>query len=346
MFATAGCASRQQPNDGVITVDFSSNNQLKTTIKNVIPLETTDDALVGQNYTFQATSKYFIFGDRQKIVVFTKEGKINGIINARGNGPRETPYLDFFYADDSSVLIMAEGKQQLLEFDFSGNFITAHQIDGIHHLFARFNEFYLFDEQASATENGNVLLIVDTVGRCITESIPIIAKGVSYGRDKFQVFNDYSLYLPTMSNTIYKIDKSGASSPAYRFDFGNKWLDGKMCDKIAENSGGDAFALWKYLKTNDKIGFLRFFDTKDWLFLNFERQDRNYNWYYNKSDKNQYISPVSTDGMRTECLNIAGVDKNSFIAVTDAGSYMSSGLPHLTISENDNPVIVIFEVGE
>jgi hypothetical protein len=102
------------------------------------------------------------------------------------------------------------------------------------------------------------------------------------------------------------------------------------------------------LQRNDKVGFLRFFDTQEWLFLNFEKQDRSYNWYYNKNDKSQYMIDLKdAAGTLLESCNIVGVEEGRFIAAVPAYSYSQlENVPPLEISEEDNLVLVTFGIRE
>jgi hypothetical protein len=326
----------------IISVNLSKTSHIDCVIENVIPLGITDDALIGQNYVFSVTSLYYMVGDPHKIIVFSKQGKVENVINPIGNGPTEVANTSSFYAD-TSVMIMDIGKKQIREFDFKGHFLKSRPVENVHFNFACFNGFYLFDNQAHAPAQGNVLSIADRKGKIVKDIIPIIAEGVSYGKDKFQIFKDYALYLPTMSNIIYKIDKSNNLSIAYQLDFGKYWQDAKTCDKVAADSNGDAFSLWKYLVSHDKIGFLRFFDTQEWLFLNFEKQDKRYNLYYNKANKKQYL--IECDGSSAAAGDIIGVENDKFIAALYADDYLNStAVPKLDkLREDDNPVILIFD---
>jgi hypothetical protein len=340
----AGCSTQSEKID-VISVNLSKTTYPVCVVENVIPLETSDDVLIDKNYTIQITSQHYIVGDRYKIIVFSKQGKSKTIISPLGSGPNEMAYIDFFYAGDTSLMIM-DAKKRIMEFDFNNRFLKSHPVNDRYHIFACFNDFYLFDNQTPSTAKGNVLSIADKTGKIIKDTISVIAEGVNYGQNKFQIFKNYALYLPTMSNTIYKIDKSVNVFPAYRLDFGKYWQDAKTCNKVVANSGGDAFALWKYLAKYDRIGFLRFFDTQEWLFLNFEKQDKRYNWYYNKTNKKQYL--IECDGSSVAACNIIGVENNKFIAVLEAADYLNSTVvPKLdNLPEDNNPVFVIFDINK
>ncbi|MDR0724863.1 MAG: 6-bladed beta-propeller [Prevotellaceae bacterium] len=339
-----GCSLQSQRTE-IIFVDFSAMNDIACVIENVIPLETTNDALIDRNYTFHVTSSQYIVGDRHKIIGFSKQGKVKNIISPLGDGPNELTYINQFYADDASLMIMDIGKKRIMEFDYNGQFIMPHPVDDIiHHIFACFNGFYLFDNQSQATAEGNVLSIVDREGKIVKDTIPVIAEGISYGRNKFQIFKDYALYLPTMNNIIYKIDKSANVSGAYQLDFGAYWLDMETSNKVVANSNGNAFALWKYIANHNKIGFLNFFDTQKWLFLNFEKQDKRYNWYYNKASKKQYL--IECNGKSVAASDIIGVENNKFIAGFQPDDYLNStAVPKLdNLKYDDNLVVVIFKM--
>jgi hypothetical protein len=245
-------------------------------------------------------------------------------------------------------MIMAKERKQIYEYDFEGNFIKAYNISGNHSHFSSFNDLFLFEDQSQSTDNGNVLLITNRDGQTINDTISITAEGTIYGKDKIQIYDEYALFLPTQSDVIYKIDPSGRVSTAYSFDFGRYWLDAEESSEVAANSNGDAFALWKYMQRTDKVGFLRFLDTQDWLFLNFEKQDRSYNWYYNKHTQNQYMTDLkAAAGNTVEACNIIGIEQGRFIAAVPAYSYSRlKDVQPMNISEEDNPVLVTFDIKE
>jgi hypothetical protein len=142
--------------------------------------------------------------------------------------------------------------------------------------------------QQQGTDAGNVRIIANMNGSPVKDTIPVTGKGIGYGSYKFQVNKDASvLFLPSFSNTIYKIDKHNVS-PLYSFDFGNHWADREECNQFVNHASKDPFVLWNYLKTNDRIGFLRFTDTAGWIVLNFEKQEKKYNRFYNKDTEAQY----------------------------------------------------------
>jgi hypothetical protein len=338
-----GCSPKLQETD-IIPVNLNKTGGIACVIENVIPLETTDEALIGRNNSFTASSRNYVVGDGSKIIVYSKQGKVKGIISPVGNGPDELAYIHDFYATDTSIMIMDAGKKRIMEFDFNSRFVASYPVDDVHHTFACFKGFYLFDNQAPASEKGNVLSIADRTGKIVRDTVTVIAEGISYGRNKFQIFEDYALYLPTASNIIYKIDKSANVSSACQLDFGEYWLDAEICSRIVADSKGDAFALWKYLANHDKIGFLNFFDTREWLFLNFEKQSKRYNWYYNKANKEQYL--IECDGSSAPACNIVGVENKKFIAALEADDYLNlTAAPKLdNLKFDDNFVIVIFDM--
>jgi hypothetical protein len=238
-------------------------------------------------------------------------------------------------------------KNRILEFDFTGRFLKTTALESGYAEFVRTRDAYLFDCQQRGIETGNVLLFADSNGASIKDIIPIIGRGISYGGSKFQVCKDSSvLYLPSFSHTIYKIDKENNVSPFYSFDFGNHWADSAECDQFVGDPSGDPFALWKHLKKSDKIGFLRFTDAPNQLILHFEKQEKQYNFFYDKKREKQYL--VEYEEKKKNSLAeymVIGNEGNEFVTVVPAYEYSQlKGLTKLPIGEEDNPVLVLYHI--
>ncbi|MDR2910134.1 MAG: 6-bladed beta-propeller, partial [Bacteroidales bacterium] len=230
----AGCRSETNTSDK-IPVNFEDNGRFIPVIDEIIPLETNDTFLIGNNYAFKTTAKYYILGDSEKILVFDKTGKAQSVISPIGQGPNETSSVSFFHAGDNSIMIAAIGRKQIYEYDFEGNFIQAYNTSDNYFDFVSFNDLFLFDSQSRGTVHGNVLSIINKEGETVNDTIPIIAEGTNYGKDKIQVYDEYALFLPTMSDIIYKIGPTGHVSAAYSFDFGRYWLDSKESSEVSAN---------------------------------------------------------------------------------------------------------------
>jgi hypothetical protein len=289
------------------------------------------------------TSKYYLLGDDKKIAVFAKNGDFLEVIDAIGNGPNEVLNMSSFWADDQFIYIMDKGKQKILKFDFSSKLIHRIDLENSYKDFARFNESYLFDNQSNNISE-NVLTIADKDGNIIKEGIQLFGKGINYGKNGFQIQEDYALFLPSFHNTIYKIDKENNISPYYSFDFGHYWATKEECEQFINDKSGDAFALWKYLQKEDKIGFLSYTDSPDFLVLNFEKKDRVYNLFYNKINKKQYLVEYTNKNTLSKHPVISS-EGNNLIIVIQASEYNQiKELPTLPISEEDNPILVSFQI--
>jgi hypothetical protein len=344
--AGLGACTPQDAKIGSVQVKFSDISAPEFVVSKVTHLSSRNDALLGRFYRLKITSQYYVAGDRSKIIVYTKEGDIHSVINALGGGPQEVPDMSFFHADDSSVMVMNMWKNCILEFDYDGHFLKTTELKAGSAHFIRYKDGYLFDFQQHGTDAGNILLFSDMNGESVKDTIPIIGRGISYGSNKFQVSEDGGvLFLPSFSNTIYKIDGKDVS-PFYSFDFGSHWAGREECDKFVDDPSGDAFALWKYLKSKDKIGFLRFVDTHDQLILNFEKQEKRYNWFYNKTTGNQYL--VEYEENKAKSLleyYVIGNEGNEFVTLIPAAEYFQlPGLPKLTISDEDDLVLVCYHL--
>ncbi|MDD4033196.1 MAG: 6-bladed beta-propeller [Bacteroidales bacterium] len=341
--ALTNCNSVQKE-DEVITVNFSTTSPPAVEIVKVIPLETRPDALIDKYPKMCITSKYYVVGDDNKIIVYSKDGAIHTIINARGEGPQEADRLSKFYADDHSIMIMDSFRQRIIEYDYDGNFITPTKIGMPFPHFVRHNDSYFFDLQVNGTDNGNVLAVTDLQGNKVQEAVEIKGKGNIYGAERFQIMGDVVLYLPSFYNTIYEIDNHYQISPRYTFDFGKHWAEDKLYKKHERPS--DAFALWRELQKNDQIGFLRFVDSERWILLDFEKEKDRYNWFYNKEDRKQYMVKMNDVSQKSILTNkIETIDDGNFVILIEAYKYSDySDLPDLKVSEEDNFVLVLCKI--
>ncbi|GHT27641.1 hypothetical protein AGMMS49574_00470 [Bacteroidia bacterium] len=345
IFGAMACSSPKI--DNVIDVNLQSKEAPSIDINHVIPLSIQDNALISSHYRLCITSKYYIIGEIKKIVVFTKEGKIYSVIDAIGNGPGEVHEFSHFWADDESILIMNVGKKQILEFDFTGRYVKTTELSHMYGNFARFNSIYLFDDQVNMVGSDSILVIADKEMHMIRQEIQAIAKGYNYGDNSFQITKEYALYLPSFNNTIYKINKIGVVIPYYTFNFGSYWASMEDINRVVEVPSKDSSILLKYFKQNDKVSFLKYIDSPDWIILNFEKQNYIFNWFFNKNREQQYVVKFSNNEELNSLLqyNIVGTEGGLFIALVSAFNYQNiEGLPKINISDEDNPILVFFKL--
>jgi len=323
---------------GSIAVDFTPDIP-EITVTEVIPLETRDDVLLDQNYKLYSTSDHYVVQDKKQIVIFDRSGRILNTIKPVGRGPGEVISLINIWADDRSIKILDAFSSRIIEYDYQGNLLNTVTLDFQPTGFCSFNGVYLFEFQ-NGQMGADVLTVSDQQGNILKQGIKLVGENILYGTEKFQLRDRHALYLPAHSNTVYRIDDSNEITRAYTFDFGNHSAGPNIVNKFKNSV--NALDLWNYLKENDMIGFLKFKETDDVILLNFERGDGVYNWFYEKTSGDQYLTRIHDSEVSLAGSRVLAVDENSFIFGIDAFNYRKyPDLPLLDVSESDNPILII-----
>lgn len=340
-FAVTACGNRAT-NGNSIVVDFTVTELPEFTCKKIIPLETRQDALLGEYYNLYSTSKYYVAQDKVKIVVFDKSGKIHKVIAPIGRGANEVVSLLDIWPDETSIKIRDAYNFRMLEYDYEGKFVGAMNVDNHPTEFCVLNGEYLFGFQNGSLNDGNVLAVCDLNGAMIQSHIELVGEGILYGSEKFQngISNNIT-YLPSFSNTVYSIDKSKRVEELYTFDFGKHWAD-KVIVNDFKNSA-NVFDLWSHLKESGMVGFLKFKECGDIIMLNFEMTDGIYNWFYDKSRGNQYLTKIKDDNIRSVAgSKVLCVDGNNFVFEILPFEYGKYGdLPEMKVDDSANPILFV-----
>lgn len=324
-----------------ITVDFNTSGGPDYYVKEIIPLDIDTAAIIGRNFKLRITPKYYIVGDATKIVVFHKNGKIKNVIAPIGKSSEEVTRITYFTANEECIEIFDGLRSRLVKYSFDGDFMGFTKIAQQTGEYVRYNDMLVFDNQTSNPGISHALSFYDEYGSKLSDTINIRAKGLNYGAgSKFQFDNERLFYLPSFYNTIYEIKNGGSLIPAYTLNFKDRWADEKECDQYA--SYDNVFALWDYMKNNGKVGFVKFLKNNDWLVLSFELKDQSYIWFYNEQTKQQHILSQLDENI---IYNTIACDDGSFVAMYDAAHYKQQfDKGELAIDENDNPVIVIYDL--
>ncbi len=91
-----------------------------------IALETPSNAVIGNNPIFEATQKHIIVKDRNNCFVFDrKSGEFIRKIGKQGRGPNEYEHTRGFIDPVKEIVIFSGWGSELIEYDFSGNFLRS-----------------------------------------------------------------------------------------------------------------------------------------------------------------------------------------------------------------------------
>lgn len=93
----------------------------------IIRLETSSSCLLSGIKRIRMTDSFIFVLDFNNLYAFTRQGKFVTQIGEQGEGPEEYLVLSSFYVDDNKkqVTIIDDFKNKLLNYDFTGKFISA-----------------------------------------------------------------------------------------------------------------------------------------------------------------------------------------------------------------------------
>ena len=339
-FAT--CGDKLSSDDHRISIQWEAP-ALSYGNMQVVPLASESSVLIGKHpcYITHITD-YFIVADADKVILFDKQGNVSATIAARGRGPQEAFDLRFTTVTDSTVLISDIARKRMLEFDFDGIFRRVWLNERPFHNFTWFADAFLLDNQTGMHHDDCVLPVCNAEGEIIrTPAIPIVGKRLNWP-SAFFLAPQGCYYLPALQNDLYLVDRNYETQIAYSFDFGKHTVDPETCERYAEMENRFV-AFDDYLRSNDKIAFITFARTDKWLQLGFTiGGEKRYNWFYNLTNKRQYLVPITAAGTSPWNHPVIGAEDDRFIVKVEAADYRR--WPDCAVeglAEDANPVLLL-----
>lgn len=138
-----GCNKERKPMEiSVQKIDISNLTTLDmneiSTLKSIIPIETTDKCLIGQIEKVFVLDSCFIIWDRQsnRVLVFNIDGKYLYDIGKLGQGPKEFTTISYMYVDEDkkNIQIIDNASLKIVTYNSLGKFIDAKPIK--HYLYS------------------------------------------------------------------------------------------------------------------------------------------------------------------------------------------------------------------
>lgn len=227
-----------QQGDVLNLSDFAESIEL-------IPLETTDDCLIGWIPEIIATENYYymisaVGYDFQKLYVYDKQGKFVRQISSRGQGGNEFLEVRDFDVIGDSIIKMGD-VFVIRTFNFEGKELSAKLLPGgidVREITSMKGKTILFiGGNPSSRTAENLLFQLDEKDSVRAEffEVPSMANRVSaYFVDAAAMTRDEeSVYLHfPYDNYIYRIDAETLEcSPKYKVDYGSRTFTWDMFDK-------------------------------------------------------------------------------------------------------------------
>ena len=324
----------------------------------MIPLETTDDCLIGRNPELLLDDHYFFICERQQQTVlrFDKSGKFINRIGRRGGGPGEFQgEIADFDIDPliHSVEILASGGQ-ILRYNYDGTFISSQNMDGFPQAFIKTGTFYWVNLGVSKLISDGRLLKISEDGTVIEKFLPLETDWFGFMDKNFTRCGDIISFKEAFNHTVYRITDDGPAETAV-IDFGRYAFPQNMY-------GRNQFSVIDELNNKGWASIYRFLENERFVYLSFIVQQKGMDgidgyfchWLVNKNMGSSVLQIVMPDNQLFEMIDrsIQLTVGNDLVFMVNAQMlkecsdpfFNSENINKSSLSEESNPVIVKLKI--
>ncbi|TSA32386.1 MAG: 6-bladed beta-propeller [Porphyromonadaceae bacterium] len=364
----ASCANRESgmdksPEEIIINIDDKNGALLNVSIKDVIPLETSQNSLIGYasqvkyfNHRFYLIDKnrfqkptFFVFDEKGKFVWKTIQGK--------GPGEVIEPYAFAINEEDSVILLHDQALSAINTYDLNGNFIYSKKhpnvfIKDFYHINRDTFLVYNCATSPNPSPKGKTQFLTYTL---FTNSFTkekhfdILLSNNKVSMDLFTpvfINRDEILFVAPWNYNIYHLvgDKERIRYHLSfgKYNFSSTELATLSSDELREqiNQGSKVGSLYSIFKTNHFLVFIVEYNRKLITFF--------------QSIKNKKIYSLNDcidSGLIPFCFNWGIKNDSTFYGLVEPEQLVqfqksSDQFKELDINDNDNPYIIIFSVSE
>lgn len=325
------------------------NNELS-----FIPLETTNESIIGRIDKVQLTENYIFILDihsTQSLFKFKKSGEFLKKIGIKGSGPEElTRPLDF-NIEDNTIKVLDNG-YSIINYDFDGNFIERIPLKNTTAILFQ-KDYKTGDYSFISGDNDYNLKIFDSSFNLKSYHFPnksrfeeqVIINPI------FKKDNGDIVFRRFLNDTIYKINQ-GKKSPYRLIDFKKNKLNSNELVYSGENELLEKIQRHSIIRNyfeNEKSTFI-IFDLKNevWVFL--------YDNDSNSSKLFKYKDLINDVTYEKNSTYVIGNYKDSFIFLVEAWSLLinkeknsTAGAKNIEniidrLKPEDNPVLMIAKI--
>lgn len=288
----SGCANHpKQPDSDVklLTIDWkhiSDAMDYSFMVEDsvlMIPLETTDECLIGEvtKLIYQNDLIYIADNTSQSVFVFDKFGKLKTKIHVVGNGPGEYTEINYFTVHGTDMVVYDINIRKLLFYDASGKFIYDKDVSDIWgtDLFCIGDILYLPNDGSSSKSGFYNLFTIDlSHSDKIEKYLPFEDSQNDQGwsiDSYYALLGNEALLCFCPFDELYTV-KDGEVSLSYKVDFGDRRLPKQYIE------GDGTTALRTAIRDNYVTGIDRVRQSKKYVFLQFGDSENDYVTIYNK----------------------------------------------------------------
>jgi len=319
----------------------------------MIPLETTDDCLVGERPELLADNNHFMIWDRQQrfILRFDRAGNFMNKIGSAGGGPGEySDIMDYDIDPNTNVIEILASNGQILRYNYDGTFISS-QNYGINPIsFIKTGTTYWFNLGVSKFNNEGRLLKVSEDGKIIEKFLPLNTEWFGFEDLNFSQSGDMISFKESFSHTIYRIgDNEPVEQTIIKFD---KYAIPK---DVYER---DQFTVFEELNNKGWANIYKYLENEQFVYVFFIVQQKEivgcYHWLVNKKTGNSVLQKLLPDDPMYEMMREAKIlsAHNELVFMANAQIlrqctdlfFNSVSIIRNSLSEDSNPVIISIQI--
>ena len=322
-------------NDKGIVVPINVNNNKEISFSRLfdsvsyIPLETTDEALVG------IVEHMRIFGnnlcllcDKNVLIFDTRTGNVITQISKFGNGPGEYQSLyDILINEDNLIQLLDMNSRKIRTYNFKGNFISEISLPSMSFAFSKKGDkYWLYNNNLQQEDITSQVICYEPATSKIREEIfPMNQKLSNYffvlEGNNFAQTDDGLLFFANPRNQIFLIKENAVPEAVYTLDFGKHSLPGNFMEE----------------EFSDIMDFSQWADSREYIYFvnNFTTDTRNLQISFWLGEQ-IYWTFFSKPSLRSETAQIIKDDINDYKPIklknTNSDAIISDGYFYFLLS--------------
>lgn len=202
-----------------------------TTRCEIIPLETSDECLIGEvSKIFSENGRICILDKKaNSVFILEEDGRLTAKIFAVGRSDREYLKLADMSVSDGLIWLLDQAMNKILCYDLSGQYLKTIDISSYwaNKILVRNDRIYLINEWSDSDEGMYRLFVLDTDGKPIDKFLPFETEDTDRycGRnlESYTILGDEIDLCYPSDNTVYGV-ADGKCTAKYRIDFGKRTM--------------------------------------------------------------------------------------------------------------------------
>ena len=337
-----GCANHDS-GSRIIAIDWDAAPIPEPEICRVVPLETSQESLVGNRFDVRIFDDKIFILEYGKVGIYGMDGSLINVINKFGRGPQEYLMATAMDYCNDTLYIVDGMEHKILKDDLQGNYLGVTPCENF------LGQFVLWADRYVAITDGYrdsqcALSAFLPDGRLERGFMPSIEGNMgSWNYDLFRC-GDKLLFRQDNTRTIWEIDRAMNITTHVEFDFGSQWM---TPEEIVSQFGEDPdpYKAKAYTDRQEKTSSFAFIESETAMHLNFSLGKQYYGWLYDKKTQTQYLSKFDTENRQLSTEHIYSFYRDCLVTVIPASRYLEhyADLHPLQIAEDDNPVLVFYK---